>query len=235
VRKTGGTLWRSYRAIPGRAQAAIAAVLVAAVLVVAALGGSGGKPARTAGSGAASTSRAPVSSRPLSTVASASSRSTVPTTAAPAPSESPGTCRVRGSGLYVLPDPVCTPGATNPGVTQADISSTICASGWTTTVRPPESYTEPLKLEQIAAYGETGSVSSYEEDHLISLELGGSPRDPRNLWPEPGASPNPKDAVENAARRAVCDGQLPLVMAQQEIASNWIALGQQLGVTGTAR
>jgi len=25
--------------------------------------------------------------------------------------------------------------------------------------------------------------SHYEEDHLISLELGGNPRDPKNLWP----------------------------------------------------
>ena len=34
-------------------------------------------------------------------------------------------------------------------------------------------------------YGETGSPSDYQEDHLISLELGGNPTDPRNLWPEP--------------------------------------------------
>ena len=34
-------------------------------------------------------------------------------------------------------------------------------------------------------YGETGSTSDYQEDHFISLELGGAPRDARNLWPEP--------------------------------------------------
>ena len=232
--------WRRYRALPGRAQGAVAVVLVLLVVIASAVGGSGGKPAGTVGTGngAASTTRAPASTRPNSTssptAAPAPSVSTVPAAAAAAPDESPGACHVRGTGLYVLPDPACTPGVTNPEVTQADISSTICASGWTATIRPPESYTEPLKLDQIAAYGETGSVSSYEEDHLISLELGGSPRDPRNLWPEPGPSPNPKDAVENAARRAVCDGQMSLASAQQEIASNWIALGQQLGVTPTA-
>jgi hypothetical protein len=80
------------------------------------------------------------------------------------------------------------------------------------------------------AYGDTGPISSYEEDHLIPLELGGSPTSPQNLWPEPGATPNPKDAVENAAKYAVCDGRMSLVAAQQAIASNWIALGQQLGV-----
>ena len=51
-----------------------------------------------------------------------------------------------------------------------------------------------------------------------------------NLWPEPGASPNPKDAVEDAARRAVCDGSMSLTAAQQAMATDWIALGAQLGV-----
>jgi hypothetical protein len=136
-----------------------------------------------------------------------------------------------GSGLYVLPDPRCTPGAVNPAVTQADIATTICTSGWTATVRPPESYTEALKRQQMARYGDAGPLGSYEEDHLIPLEIGGSPTSPANLWPEPGASPNPKDAVENAANEAVCRGTMTLAAAQQEMAANWIDLGRQLGVT----
>jgi type II secretory pathway pseudopilin PulG len=36
--------------------------------------------------------------------------------------------------------------------------------------------------------------------------------------------------VENAANHAVCDGQMTLAAAQHDIATNWIALGQQLGV-----
>jgi hypothetical protein len=28
-------------------------------------------------------------------------------------------------------------------------------------------------------------MACYEEDHLIPLEDGGGPTDPRNLWPEP--------------------------------------------------
>lgn len=238
--KAFGAVWRTFRALPGRAQGVVVAAVVVALVVAAAVAGPGTKPTSTAraGGGPVPTTESPASTRPHSTSspapAPASSASAVPATAAAAPNESPGACHVRGTGLYVLPDPACTPGVTNPEVTQADISSTICASGWTATIRPPESYTEPLKLDQIAAYGETGSVSSYEEDHLISLELGGSPRDPRNLWPEPGPSPNPKDAVENAARRAVCDGQISLASAQQGIATNWVALGEQLGVTSTA-
>lgn len=131
----------------------------------------------------------------------------------------------------MLPDPSCTPGATNPAVTQADIGRTICQSGWTATVRPPESYTEPLKYQQMAAYGDTGSAGDFEEDHLVPLELGGSPTSPRNLWPEPGATPNPKDSVERAANHAVCDEHMTLAAAQEAIAADWIAFGQQLGVT----
>jgi hypothetical protein len=85
----------------------------------------------------------------------------------------------------------------------------------------------------MADYGDTGPVSSYEEDHFIPLELGGSPSDPRNLWPEPGASPNPKDKVEDAAHRAVCDGRMSLSDAQAGMAANWIVLGEQLGISAS--
>ncbi|MGH9078357.1 MAG: hypothetical protein ACRDY0_13075 [Acidimicrobiales bacterium] len=137
-----------------------------------------------------------------------------------------GVCHARGP----LPDPSCTPGAINPAVTPADLATTICSSGWTATVRPPESYTEYLKVAQMASYGEPGPVSAYEEDHLVPLELGGAPSDPRNLWPEPGASPNGKDQVESAGRRAVCSGRMALSAAQLAVASDWVAFGRQLGL-----
>jgi hypothetical protein len=139
-----------------------------------------------------------------------------------------GSCHARGTGLSVLPDPRCTPGATNPAVTQANIHQTICVVGWTSKVRPSESYTEALKRQQMIAYGDRNPIWTYEEDHLIPLELGGSPASPRNLWPEPGSSPNPKDAVENAAKRAVCSGRMTLVAAQRAIATNWITFGHEL-------
>ncbi|MGH7883797.1 MAG: hypothetical protein ACREN8_13000 [Candidatus Dormibacteraceae bacterium] len=49
----------------------------------------------------------------------------------------PGSCHVRGSGLLVLPDASCTPGAANLQVNQANIQSTICKRGWSKTIRPP--------------------------------------------------------------------------------------------------
>jgi hypothetical protein len=42
-----------------------------------------------------------------------------------------------------------------------------------------------LKVEQMPLYHEVGSPSNYEEDHFIPLELGGAPKNPKNLWPEP--------------------------------------------------
>ena len=64
----------------------------------------------------------------------------------------PGTCHALGSGAYSRPDPRCTPGALNPAVTQGDISTTICKSGWTQTVRPAERITEHEKRLSLAAY-----------------------------------------------------------------------------------
>lgn len=39
-----------------------------------------------------------------------------------------------------LPDPVRTPGAINPDVTQANVQSTVCVRGWSKTGRPPVSH-----------------------------------------------------------------------------------------------
>jgi hypothetical protein len=138
----------------------------------------------------------------------------------------PGSCHAIGSGLYSRPDRQCTPGALNPAVTQATIDQTICQLGWTDTVRPPESVTETEKAGSMAAYGDSGPMSAYEYDHFVPLELGGAVNDARNLWPEPGASPNPKDDVEDELRQKVCDGQMTLSQAQRTIAANWTLLAR---------
>src|SRR5262249_50470887 len=115
----------------------------------------------------------------------------------------------------ILADPVRTPGVLNPDVTQENIRSTVCKRGWTSTIRPPVSYTNPLKRKQMRQYGETGSMSDYQEDHLISLEMGGTPTDPRNLWPEPYPRAAQMDQIENQLNSEICSGQLTLAQAQQ--------------------
>jgi hypothetical protein len=111
----------------------------------------------------------------------------------------------------IYPDPMRTPGAANPQITQRNIQETICSRRWITRViRPPAQYTSRLKRKQLREYGDTvhqaraeltnpntgkldttrcvphsDNMACYEEDHLIPLEDGGDPADPRNLWPEP--------------------------------------------------
>lgn len=133
-----------------------------------------------------------------------------------------------------LPDPVCTPGALNPDVTQATIGSTICVSGWTATIRPSTSYTNALKQQGIIDYGYSDTnMSDYEEDHFLPLELGGAPKDPKNLWPEPHSGDEnaySKDSVENAVKKAVCAGQATLDDAQQAMLTDWTTAKSVLGI-----
>jgi hypothetical protein len=147
------------------------------------------------------------------------------------PQPAPGSCHYRGGGLFVEPDPHCTPGAVDPAVTQANIEQTICRSGgYTESVRPAESVTEPEKKASMAAYSNTADSSTLEYDHLVPLEIGGAVNDPRNLWPEPnypGVSRdsyvlNPKDRLEDRLHDLVCSGQLLLAKAQQMIARDWV-------------
>jgi hypothetical protein len=121
-----------------------------------------------------------------------------------------------GSAPAVLASTELTPGSLNPDVTQATIGTTICVRGWTKTVRPPSGYTSALKTRQMTEYGEAGPPSGYQEDHLISLELGGNPTDPRNLWPEPYPRAAEVDKVENELNAKVCSGELALAEAQRE-------------------
>lgn len=128
-------------------------------------------------------------------------------------------CQVNGA----LPDPACTPGAVfNVSTTQ------ICQSGYSSSVRNvPTSEKNQVYAEYGIASHTTGE---YEVDHLISLELGGS-NDIANLWPE-AASPKPgfheKDQVENYLHSQVCSGKMSLADAQRQIATNWLAVYNQM-------
>jgi hypothetical protein len=110
-----------------------------------------------------------------------------------------------------------TPGVVNPDVTQQSIGETICRRGWTRTIRPPQSYTNSLKLEQMLVYARTGGPGDYQEDHLISLELGGHPTDPRNLWPEPRPQAERVDRIENELNLAICTQRMSLIEGQRRI------------------
>ena len=137
-----------------------------------------------------------------------------------------------------LPNGHLTPGALNPAVTQATIHGTICVSGWTATVRPSSRYTTRLKRTQLVIYGyRDRSIADYEEDHLVPLELGGSPGSKKNLWPEPhhlkiggvDLGSSAKDGFENYLRRQVCADRMTLAKARAEIETNWVAYWKAAG------
>jgi len=136
----------------------------------------------------------------------------------------------RGASAELAARRVGDAGGDQPcGYAQRTIGETICTRGWTRMVRPPVQYTEELKRQQIRTFGyHDRRLSQYEEDHLIPLELGAAPADPRNLWPEPRTSPDDwgadrKDELEFALNQLVCAVRLPLREAQRAIATDWIA------------
>ncbi len=130
-------------------------------------------------------------------------------------------CSLQG----VLPDHECTPGAVFSEATK----EIICVPGYTKKVR---SVSTSTKKRIYTAYGIVypQPTGSYEADHLIPLELGGS-NEIANLFPEAGA-PTPgfheKDLVENYLHQEVCAGRIELAPAQKQIANDWLAVYNQL-------
>jgi hypothetical protein len=123
-----------------------------------------------------------------------------------------------------LQDAACTPGDILPNVTKEQ----VCTPGYASSVR---NVPQSEKNQVYAEYGITHhTTGEYEVDHLVSLELGGS-NDISNLWPE-AASPKPgfheKDKVENYLNSQVCSGAITLQQAQIEIATNWLAVYNQM-------
>jgi hypothetical protein len=115
-----------------------------------------------------------------------------------------------------MPDRALTPGAI-----QSSDTAAICTPGWAQAHRDVSDATKDYIARE---YG-LSSRYGYEIDHLIPLELGGSNSVP-NLWPEPYDSAygaTQKDGVEDYLHEQVCYHDLPLAMAQHEIAANWYA------------
>lgn len=87
----------------------------------------------------------------------------------------------------------------NPAVTQATIGQTICTPGWTKTIRP--------KLP---------TRKGYENDHIVSLELGGNPSNPANLRFVPLDRARKDDVLETRLNRQVCAKVNPLSLAEAQ-------------------
>jgi hypothetical protein len=135
--------------------------------------------------------------------------------------------RVGPTDIYPIPS--ITPGAINSEITQENIHETICSPNWSTkSERPPSNYTNRLKRDGFDQYNDADrDMHDYEEDHLIPLEIGGNPTDPKNLWPEPyhtsiaDGGAHDKDKVENYLHEQVCRGAMNLADAQRAIVTDW--------------
>jgi hypothetical protein len=200
-------------------------VLLAAIVLLSGCGPASNGPATS--SLPSPTSSSTVSSSPTPAAVTTPETVAAPTVSAvPNPAPATGGITVNAAGA-VLPNHSRPPGAVNPSVSQANIGRTICVSGYTATIRPDSSYTTELKKEQLAsgyAYKGDTAAGAYEEDHLISLEIGGAPSAEANLWPEPYNVPEGarvKDVVENKLHTLVCDHAITLATAQRAIATNW--------------
>jgi len=129
--------------------------------------------------------------------------------------------------LAVLPVFAFAGIALNPDVRQDTLQQTVCISGYTATVRPAVSYTEGVKKKLLRQRNlDWSHAHEFELDHIVPLELGGHPRDLKNLqlqaWDGPRGA-HVKDHLENKLHCMVCAGQIPLAKAQREIYKNWEA------------
>lgn len=141
---------------------------------------------------------------------------------APGPYVAPdGRTEAQLIAAHVLPD-AAHPGVVNPDVTGQTQAHTICVHGWTATVRPPSGVTNKLKVALLPA---GHKLLDYELDHRLSIEDGGAPADPANLWMMVYADrygARTKDILETKLARRICAGTLPLSEARAALLGNWL-------------
>jgi hypothetical protein len=134
--------------------------------------------------------------------------------------------RVEGCRRGAEPDPRCSPGAYESGLTKA----VICSSSFHTASVRNVPQSEKFQVER--EYGMRPAYYGYaiEIDHIVPLELGGS-NVIANLFPEPGsgrANYHVKDGLENRLHDLVCAGAISLGHARRAIATNWEALYREV-------
>jgi hypothetical protein len=116
-----------------------------------------------------------------------------------------------------MPDATLT-----PGVTVEVTREELCVRGYAGKSR---NVTQSMKDKAYELYGiKHHKPGEYEIDHLISLELGGA-NDIKNLWPQPYHgewNAHMKDKLENRMHKLVCEGQITMKQAQEEISQDWV-------------
>jgi hypothetical protein len=139
-------------------------------------------------------------------------------------------CATRTSNGFPVPDPDCTPGATNPTLTITVLRdprfTTRCVRDAATQGEEKATTYDWYRLRHPSNNSGPGQIC--ELDHLISLELGGADT-LDNIWPQCGPSDvalaqrffKEKDTVENFLAMQVRAGRMDLIDAQRGIATDW--------------
>lgn len=145
--------------------------------------------------------------------------STPQRTVAPTPSAVPtgAPLAAAASGPVARPDPNLTPGV----VGMIDVNA-VCQQDSRVRAQIPFA----TQVQVYAEYGIPYSASAnYGLDYLIPLQIGGAAV-PANLWAAPinGIGFHQKEQLNFKLRAVVCQGQLPLAQAQQQVASDWYSV-----------
>jgi hypothetical protein len=90
-------------------------------------------------------------------------------------------------------------------------------------MRPGERHAERIKLALLDRYQATEPSASYVLDDLVAIEDGGSPTDPRNMWPQPIAQAQQKTAIDEYLHREICAGKLTVGQAARVLEGDWLA------------
>ncbi len=122
-------------------------------------------------------------------------------------------------------------GAARPAAYYSHLTKgVICAPSFRTSAIRNVPDAEKFRVEREYGMRRGRTATTIEIDHIVPLELGGS-NAIANLFPEPGSGPanyHAKDALENRAKAAVCEGRLTLRAARRGIARDWEALYRRL-------
>lgn len=86
----------------------------------------------------------------------------------------------------------------------------FCHPGYSKAVRPSLAVSEAIKRQMVAQDSRHLPVSAYELDHIVPIELGGSPYDLNNLQLQTWDRAKVKDNLEDKYHFLVCQGDMPL-------------------------
>lgn len=145
-----------------------------------------------------------------------------------APVGAPAHCRSREFADGALgADPSCTPGALNPAAV-ANPSRTICSRSYEVRLARRAAAAQTHKLALMLEYGSPGNPSTYVVAQRVPAEDGGSPANPKNLWPMPvygwgGALT--EATVAFSLHDQICRGAITVRQAARFLKGDWLRRG----------